>query len=98
MTAEEIWDRDFLPLRSKILEIAATLDRFDRAGGAETTSTKHSNKRSPCCSTAKSTAPNACNCSSAASTKRGGGSSWRFSVSYDGLLSPSRFRCEFPTG
>lgn len=33
MTAEEIWDRDFLPLRSKILEIAATLDRLDRAGG-----------------------------------------------------------------
>ncbi len=35
MTAEEIWNRDFLPLRSKILEIAATLDRLDRAGGVQ---------------------------------------------------------------
>ena len=31
-TAEEVLQREFLPLRAKILEIAAVLDRIDRAG------------------------------------------------------------------
>jgi hypothetical protein len=29
-----VLDQEFLPLRAKLLEIAATLDRVDRAGGA----------------------------------------------------------------
>lgn len=33
-SAREILDREFLPTRAKILEIAATLDRNARAGGA----------------------------------------------------------------
>lgn len=31
-TAEQVLQREFLPLRAKILEIAAALDRIDRAG------------------------------------------------------------------
>jgi hypothetical protein len=30
----ELFEREFLGLRAKILEIAATLDRLDRAGGS----------------------------------------------------------------
>ena len=33
MTAEQILNREFLPVRAKILEIAATLDRLQRASG-----------------------------------------------------------------
>lgn len=33
MTAAAILDQEFLPLRAKLLEVAATLDRLDRAGG-----------------------------------------------------------------
>jgi hypothetical protein len=32
MTAQQVLEREFLALRAKILEIAATLDRIDRAG------------------------------------------------------------------
>ncbi len=31
--AAEVLDRDFLETRSRILEVAASLDRIDRAGG-----------------------------------------------------------------
>lgn len=31
-TAEEVLRREFLPLRAKVLELAAALDRIDRAG------------------------------------------------------------------
>lgn len=33
MTAREVLDREFLPLRAKLLEISAMLDRMDRAEG-----------------------------------------------------------------
>jgi hypothetical protein len=33
MTAVAILDQEFLPMRAKLLEIAATLDRLDRADG-----------------------------------------------------------------
>lgn len=33
MTGREVLDRYFLEVRCKLLEIAATLDRIDRAGG-----------------------------------------------------------------
>lgn len=33
-TAAEILDREFLELRAKVLEVAAALDRLDRASGA----------------------------------------------------------------
>jgi hypothetical protein len=32
-SAPEVLDHDFLPVRAKLLEIAAALDRIDRAGG-----------------------------------------------------------------
>jgi hypothetical protein len=32
--AGQVLDREFLPIRAKLLEIAAALDRIDRAGGA----------------------------------------------------------------
>ena len=31
MTAQEVLEREYLPVRAKILEIAAALDRIDRA-------------------------------------------------------------------
>jgi len=31
---DQVLDQEFLPLRAKLLEIAATLDRIERAGGA----------------------------------------------------------------
>lgn len=34
MTTAAILEQEFLPLRAKLLEIAATLDRFDRADGS----------------------------------------------------------------
>lgn len=34
MNAEQILDREFLEIRSKILEVAAALDRIDRASGS----------------------------------------------------------------
>lgn len=33
-SAQEILDREFLELRSKLLDIAASLDRIDRASGS----------------------------------------------------------------
>ncbi len=33
MSAEQVLDREFLEIRAKILEIAASLDRLDRAEG-----------------------------------------------------------------
>ena len=33
-TASEVLDREFLAMRSKLLDLAATLDRIDRAEGA----------------------------------------------------------------
>lgn len=33
LTAEQILDREFLEIRGKILEIAASLDRIERANG-----------------------------------------------------------------
>lgn len=35
MTASELLDRHFLEVRARLLEIAATLDRIDRAGGGD---------------------------------------------------------------
>jgi hypothetical protein len=37
MTARQVLDRYFLEVRCKLLEIAAVLDRIDRADGAEAT-------------------------------------------------------------
>jgi len=34
MTASEVFERWFLETRSKLLDVAANLDRVDRAGGA----------------------------------------------------------------
>ena len=34
LTAEEVLDREFLEIRAKILEVAAALDRLDRASGS----------------------------------------------------------------
>lgn len=36
LTAPEIFDRVFLETRAKLLEVAATLDRLDRAEGTDT--------------------------------------------------------------
>lgn len=33
LSAEATFDREFLPTRAKLLEVAAALDRIDRAGG-----------------------------------------------------------------
>ena len=33
MTATQVFDREFLELRAKILELAASFDRIERAGG-----------------------------------------------------------------
>jgi hypothetical protein len=30
----EVFDQEFLPIRAKLLEVAAALDRIDRAGGS----------------------------------------------------------------
>ena len=35
LTAEQVLDRYYLDTRCMLLEIAATLDRYDRAGGRE---------------------------------------------------------------
>jgi predicted RecB family endonuclease len=34
MTSEQILNREFLEIRAKILELAASFDRLDRAGGS----------------------------------------------------------------
>ena len=34
MTSTEVLDREYLQLRAKILELAASFDRLDRAGGS----------------------------------------------------------------
>lgn len=34
MTSQQILEQEFLPVRAKILEIAATLDRLQRASGS----------------------------------------------------------------
>ncbi len=33
-TAREVFDQEFLPIRAKLLEVAAALDRIDRSGGS----------------------------------------------------------------
>jgi hypothetical protein len=33
-TGSEVFDREFLSIRAKLLEVAAALDRVDRAGGS----------------------------------------------------------------
>lgn len=33
-TAREVFDQEFLTVRAKLLEVAAALDRIDRAGGS----------------------------------------------------------------
>ena len=33
-TANEVFDQEFLPIRAKLLEVAAALDRIDRADGS----------------------------------------------------------------
>jgi hypothetical protein len=33
----EVFDQEFLPIRAKLLEVAAALDRIDRAGGSSAT-------------------------------------------------------------
>ena len=35
LTPEELFEREFLPARSKILELAATLDRLDRSESSD---------------------------------------------------------------
>jgi hypothetical protein len=32
-SGKEVFDQEFLPIRAKLLELAAALDRVDRAGG-----------------------------------------------------------------
>lgn len=34
MTSQEVLDREFLEIRAKLLELAASLDRLDRADGS----------------------------------------------------------------
>jgi hypothetical protein len=33
-TIGEVFEQEFLPIRAKLLEVAASLDRLDRAGGS----------------------------------------------------------------
>jgi hypothetical protein len=33
-TARDVFDQEFLTIRAKLLEVAAALDRIDRAGGS----------------------------------------------------------------
>lgn len=33
-TGKEVFDQEFLPIRAKLLEVAAALDRIDRGGGS----------------------------------------------------------------
>jgi hypothetical protein len=33
-TARAVFEQEFLPIRAKLLEVAAALDRIDRAGGS----------------------------------------------------------------
>jgi hypothetical protein len=42
MNSNEILDREFLEIRAKILEVAAALDRIDRAEGEVAKDSKHS--------------------------------------------------------
>ena len=41
MNSKQILDREFLEIRAKILQIAASLDRIDRADGDVATDEKH---------------------------------------------------------
>ena len=36
-TASDVFDQEFLPIRAKLLEVAAALDRIDRAEGSLST-------------------------------------------------------------
>ncbi len=38
--SNEVFDQDFLPLRAKLLEVAAALDRLDRASGSLTSESR----------------------------------------------------------
>jgi hypothetical protein len=33
-SSADVFDQEFLPIRAKLLEVAASLDRLDRAGGS----------------------------------------------------------------
>jgi hypothetical protein len=39
-SSAEVFDQEFLPIRAKLLEVAASLDRFDRAGGLLTSESR----------------------------------------------------------
>jgi hypothetical protein len=36
----DVFDQEFLPIRAKLLEVAASLDRLDRAGGSLTSDSR----------------------------------------------------------
>jgi hypothetical protein len=36
----EVFDQEFLPIRAKLLEVAASLDRLDRASGSRTSDSR----------------------------------------------------------
>lgn len=38
--ANKMFDQEFLPVRAKLLEVAAALDRLDRAGGVPATDSR----------------------------------------------------------
>jgi hypothetical protein len=39
-SSADIFDQEFLPIRAKLLEVAASLDRLDRAGGPLTSESR----------------------------------------------------------
>jgi hypothetical protein len=39
-SSADVFDQEFLPIRAKLLEVAASLDRFDRAGGSLTSESR----------------------------------------------------------
>jgi hypothetical protein len=41
MSAQEVLEREFLEIRAKILELAASLDRLDRASGTVTSDARY---------------------------------------------------------
>ena len=47
-TADEVFEREFLTIRAKTLEIAAALDRIDRAGGSSAADARLKQIRAAC--------------------------------------------------
>lgn len=39
-SSADVFDQEFLPIRAKLLEVAASLDRLDRAGGSLTSESR----------------------------------------------------------